>query len=103
MSKETFELWKPTEGHVQNPEILEVNWSMEDGLRVGVAEVLSGPIRVWVEFAPERAFQCIDEGYRLRSIPTAPGLIWRVHDSEYIAAFRGAAAGTMNSFWHTWA
>jgi hypothetical protein len=52
MSEETFELWTPTEGHFQNPEILEVSWSVEDGLRIGIAEGLSGSVRVWVEFAP---------------------------------------------------
>ncbi|HEY5758453.1 MAG TPA: hypothetical protein VIU34_21650 [Steroidobacter sp.] len=98
MSEETFELWKPTEGHFKRPEILEVNWSMQDGLRIGVAEGSSDSIRAWISFAPDRAFQCIDEGCRLRSIPIEAGLIWRVHNSEYIAAFKRSAAGTMDSF-----
>lgn len=71
---------------------------MDGGLRIGVAEGLSGAIRVWIEFAPDRAFQCIDEGYRLRSIAIGPGLIWRVHNSDYIRKFRQSAAGTMDSF-----
>jgi hypothetical protein len=98
MSEETFELWELPGCNFLKAEILEVNWSMDEGLRIGVAEGLSGTIRVWIEFAPDRAFQCIDEGYRLRSIAIGPGLIWRVHNSDYIRKFRQSAAGTMDSF-----
>lgn len=98
MSEQTFELWEPQGCQLQSPEGLEVRWSANDGLQIGVADGLSGAVCLWIAFTLDRAFQCIDEGYRLRSLPTQRGIIWRVQDSEYIREFRRSAAGTMDSF-----
>jgi hypothetical protein len=95
MTEETFELWLDAQDF--EPDIVDVHWSIEHGLRIGIAAIHSTVIRAWISFDLARAVQCLDEGYRLRSIPLGRGLIWRVNDSEYLSAFRGAACGTMDS------
>ena len=51
-----------------------------------------------IDFEYPRAFQGIDEGYRLADIPIGTALIYRSGRSSYLARFRENAAGTMDSF-----
>jgi hypothetical protein len=98
MTASNYELWEFPGVSFTDPEIVDVQWSVEAGLRIGVAEGLNAPVSAWIEFDLNRAFQGIDDGYRLQSGPTERGLLWRVHDSEYLREFRRAAAGTMDNF-----
>lgn len=96
MREQDFELWRAIDEDFV-PDIVDVHWSLYEPFRIVVADENSGVVRLRIRFDFPRAVQCVDEGYRLNSGPTAVG-IWRARKSDYIAEFRRSASGTMDSF-----
>jgi hypothetical protein len=96
MIQASYTPWRPRELLKLKREIVAVNW--REGLTLEVSESARAAPTLVVEFRLARAFQGIDEGYRLRDIPMGDALIYFTRESPYLAAFREGAAGTMDNF-----
>ena len=95
MNEVHYEPWRQSEWPRLKREVVGVHWRSE--VRIEVAESWGGPLSIEILFSLPRAFQAIDEGYRLRDIPVGNALIYTAQESPYLVAFRHNASGTMDS------
>jgi hypothetical protein len=80
-------------------EVVAVNWAASSArMTIDVAERFSEPPCLRISFERERAFQGIDEGYRLLDIAIGDALIYFSRNSPYLARFRQNASSTMDNF-----
>jgi hypothetical protein len=96
MNKVHYEPWRQSEWPRLQREVVGIHW--ESGVRIDVAESWGVPASIEIMFPRTKAFQGIDEGYRLRDIPIGSALIYVARESPYLAAFRHNASNTMDSF-----
>src|SRR5262245_38552578 len=96
MTRTSYTPWRATDLPSRTREIVAVHWNGE--LRIEIAEAPNAPPTLAVTFRLPRAFQGIDEGYRLRDMPVGDALIYVAATSPYLAAFRENAATTMDNF-----
>jgi hypothetical protein len=95
MNEVQYEPWRQSEWPRLKREVVCLHWG--SGVRIEVAESWGGPPSIEILFSLARAFQGIDEGYRLRDIPVGAALIYTARESPYLFAFRHNASGTMDS------
>src|SRR6266704_2991828 len=100
MTQSRYEPWQPERFPRLNREIVLVKWNAGD-LRIEIAESYSHPPSIALTFPHTRAYQGIDEGFRLQDSPdwsSVRALIYSSRTSPYIERFRENAAGTMDNF-----
>jgi hypothetical protein len=79
-------------------DVCGVHWNPGRGLRIVVTAESGNLPGVRIDFALPRAFQGVDEGYRLKEIPIGTALIYRSDRSAYLEQFKENAVGTMDNF-----
>ena len=95
-----YQPWQPDKYPRLKREIVGVTWS-PGRLRIDIAEGGVVTPKVAVSFGLVRAYQGLDEGFRLLDSPDWTGaraLIYFSRSSPYLAAFRQNAAGAMDHF-----
>jgi hypothetical protein len=97
MTNTTYTPWRETEWPRLDREITAVHWQ-GGKLQIDIAQSHAQAPSIMIRFDIERAFQGIDEGYRLRDIPLGKALIYCTTGSPYLKAFRANAAATMDNF-----
>jgi hypothetical protein len=99
MSEIVYEPWQPDEYPRLTRDVFGIHWNPGRGLRIVLTAQNDNNLPgLRIDFEYPRAFQGIDEGYRLADIPIGTALIYRSGRSSYLARFRENAAGTMDSF-----
>ena len=96
MSNTSYTPWRPDEFPMRHREIVAVAWG-PGGLRIEVADAWKEPPSLAITFKFPRAYQGIDEGYRLLDIPIGQALIYSAAKSHYLATFLSNASGTMDN------
>ena len=94
-----YEPWRADEHPRLKREITKVVWS--GGLLIAVAENATSEPSLLLRFPHARAYQGVDEGYRLLDSPdwrAARALIYSSRTSPYLARFRENAATCMDNF-----
>ncbi len=99
MSELVYEPWRPEEYPRLTRDVFGIHWNPGHGLRIVLTAQKDNNLPgLRIDFEYLRAFQGIDEGYRLADVPIGTALIYRSARSSYLARFRENAARTMDSF-----
>src|SRR6266581_8914349 len=98
VSDQVYQPWRSAEYPRLEREITSLHWLMAEGLQIEVSEHYLEPACLRIRFPLVRAFQAIDEGYRLQDIAIGDALIYSSGSSRYLQAFRANAASTMDNF-----
>jgi len=96
MPKTAYTAWRADDFPKRQREIISVRWSPKR-LCIEVAEAWNRPPSLAIGFQFPRAYQGIDEGYRLRDIPIGEALIYHAGSSDYLTAFLENSAHTMDN------